>query len=255
VKPVVPAPSSSRYSLESLAEPGVHSLKALWKPFVLIQLCGLSVVVAYFTVPSAKAFCDVLGQFKVTGGLLVAAAMMAFACGVLPEVFKFVAGVDRSFTIARGRTMLFHMALFSVSGIVADVYYNFVNARFAGVSPLIAVPAKVFIDQLLFSTLVGLPLLAIGFTLWESGLSFYKQLGIDWYVRRVVTLLLPCWAYWFPMCFLMYALPGSLTFTFGAIASAASATVLTATATRAGRVNAADGRRSAAEDALVSSID
>jgi hypothetical protein len=234
LKPVVPI-QTARPTLRSLAKPGIDSLKQTWKPFLLIQLCGLVMVIAYFTVPSVKAICDVAGAWNDRAGVLGAAILMPIMCGIVPEIFKFITNVDRTFTFARLRTMLFHMLLFCCGGMAVAIYYAWINEQFVGVRPAIAVPAKVLLDQLLYTTIIGIPLMALFFTVRDFGWSFYKQLGPTWYLNRVVPLLLPCWAYWFPMCFLMYALPGSLTFVFGAVASAASATLLTATAARSSR--------------------
>ena len=64
----------------------------------------------------------------------------------------------------------------------------------------------------------------------------FAALGRHWYVTRVLILLLPCWAYWIPMTSLMYSLPPSLVFVFGAFASAAASLMLTSIASESAKV-------------------
>jgi hypothetical protein len=216
-------------------QPGLDAVRTLWLPFVLIQFFGLLLVLAYFYMPSVARVCDSVGELKVRSGLLFAAVTMPLACGVAPEFFKYAAGVDRSFSRLRLELMLHNMGLFLVGGICLDLFYSWLGRTFAGVEPAVAVAAKVAIDQALYTTLVGVPLIAASYTLRKVGyrpFAALRQLNADWYARDVMPVLVVCWAYWLPMTSLMYTLPPNLTFVYGLVASAASSVLLVAVAGR-----------------------
>ena len=93
--------------------------------------------------------------------------------------------------------------------------------------------AKTAVDQFVYSSLFTVPLICASFTCRTLGYRFgatRRLLGVGWYAREVVPVLVVNWAYWWPMGLLMYMLPPSMTFVYGAIGSAASATLLTAIA-------------------------
>ncbi len=213
--------------------PGLDALLRLWRPFLAIQLFALVVIVVYFNSPAMQTFCRQLAAIKTAGGFPLSALTMSIACGIVPEIFKLITGVDRTFTTRRFRTMLFHMALFALSGVMVDLYYRGL-ARWPGESTSAAIVVlKVVMDQFLYCPIVGVPMIAIAYQLRTLRYRLWRLwplLNAPWYVDRVGPMLLPCWGYWIPMTALMYCLPNDLQFIFGALASGASATLLTTVA-------------------------
>lgn len=221
--------------IRRIIQPGVDAVRTLWLPFILIQVAGLALVLAYFYLSGIARVCDAVGDLKARVGLPFAAIAMPIACGIVPEFFKFAAGVDRTFTRRRLNLMLHNMGLFCVAGTVLDLFYTGLGHLFAGVDSAIAVPSKVLIDQFLYSPLIGVPLIALSYTLRSSGyrpLAALRRINFRWYEHEVLPVLVTCWAYWFPMTSLMYTLPPTLTFVYGLVASAASSTLLVAVAGR-----------------------
>jgi|GEM_PF-839827 len=224
-----------RNPLRAIAQPGIDAIRKLWLPFMVIQICGLLVVIAYFYVEPFKRFCEILGRVKAAGGYPFAALAMGLASGVAPEVFKFMTGVDRTINRQRLRNLTFNFLLFCVAGVPVDWFYRWLAEVFGNTNTPTVVAKKVLIDQFIYSPFVGLAIVALAYTWREHRYKVVptlRSLGLAWFMSRVLTLLLPCWAYWFPMTTLMYSLPGSLTFVFGVCASAAAATVLIAVAER-----------------------
>lgn len=225
-----------RWARQSIA-PGADAVRRLWKPFLAVQTVGLLVVVAYFHAPAFAAWCASAAELKQSWGLLFAAVSMPIASALTPEAMKFATGVDRSLGAARWRTLGYGLCVFACMGVFVDLLYAAL-ARWPGEGRAPTVVAtKLLIDQLLFCPLLSLPWIAGCYGLRRAGFSVRRMVGAspaEWYGREVVPLLLPCWAYWFPMASLMYVLPTSLTFLFGMCASAASATLLVAVATRDG---------------------
>ncbi len=228
----------SRPSLGELARPAWIQLRRLWKPFVLIQLIGLGVVIAYFNHAGFARACDAAAGLKAKVGWPFPMIVMPIMAGVVPEIFKFITGVDRKLDRQRLRDVLFNMGIFSLAGLYIDLFYRLLGGWLGDSREVGVVALKVGIDQLVYTPLIGIPWIVICYSLREvrySIRSLMRRIGRDWYVREVVPVLIPCWGYWVPMCVLMYLLPPSLTFIYGALASAASATLLVAVAAR-GRV-------------------
>jgi hypothetical protein len=89
--------------------------------------------------------------------------------------------------------------------------------------------------MLVYTPFVGIPWMALLYTWREHRYRpgpTVKSLGGAWYVSRVTPILLPCWAYWIPMCLLMYVLPTNLTFLFGVTGNGAAAVILITIASR-----------------------
>lgn len=236
--------NSNLVRLRRILEPGIAVVTRLWLPFVLIQFTGLVVVLAYFYVPSFARACDSVGMLKERLGLLFAAVTMPIAGGLVPELFKTITGVDRSITRERAARTLHNMVLFSVAGVCVDLFYLLLGDWFAGVPPMVAIPSKVLIDQLIYTPIIGVPIIAVSYTLRSTGyrpIAMLKQFSPAWYEREVLPVLVVGWAYWFPMTILMYTLPTALTFIYGLVANAASATLLTAVAARHRADRAHDG--------------
>lgn len=213
----------------------MQALRRLWLPFVLIQFCALLIVIAYFRVESFARWCDMLGRIKADWGLLFVMLTMPLAGTVVPEIVKFITGVDRSLTRHRLADMLYLVPWFMFIGVAVDLFYRAMNTTLGDAPEPHIVLTKVLLDQLLFTPLLGAVYLPVAFTFRRNGFSIartIREISPNWYVREVVPIIVPIWAYWFPMCILMYALPAGLTFVFGVSGSAASATIMVAVASR-----------------------
>ena len=236
--PVVVTGSDDRISLKRVAGPGAMAILRLWKPFVVIQLCGLAVVLCYFYVPAFTAFCGHLARLKLQGGFAFSALVMAIASGLVPEVVKYLTGVDRTLTRARFNSTLFAMGVFAVSGVFVDIFYMLQSRLYGDDNDPLTVLAKVLTDQLGLTPTFGVGWIALAYALREERFNVRTlagKIGVRWYVLTVGRLIVPCWIYWFPMCILMYVLPPDLTFVFGATAAAASAMIFVAVASEAQR--------------------
>jgi hypothetical protein len=208
----------------TLFRPGLTAILKYWKPFLLIQACGLGVVIGYFNSESFRNAMDTLGQWKTAGGVAATAVLSIITGALIPELAKIVALRMTTFDRAR-LTEIAHGALaFGLLGLIADPFYNALADRFPPDGTVWPPLIKMGIDQFLYSPFFTLPLFALIFTLRRHGWhlrAVWAELGPEWYVRRVVTLLIICWCYWIPMCLLMYSMPKELTFVFAMCAQAA----------------------------------
>ena len=224
-----------QHPLLAIAKPSLDALRRLWLPFVIVQVCGLAVVILYFQSPGVQHFCEKLANAKRAGGLLAAGLTMGIAGGFVPEVLKMLTGVDRKTARQRLGDMLFATFVVGMTGMTTDLLYTGLARAFGeGASWRVMVP-KLAIDLGLYAPLVTMPWMGLMYTWREHHFRVgptVKSLGRAWYVSRVATILILCWAYWLPMASLMYALPASLTFVFSAVANVAVSTIMLAVAGR-----------------------
>jgi len=228
-------PFPPKTTFAALIHPGLVAIRRLWVPFLLIQFCGLVVVLSYFNSEHFRTFCDRLAELKQAGGYAFAALTLGVACGIGPEVFKFISGIDRTFTRERACNTAFNFFLFALIGIWADAFYRSL-AYLLGPSDSVKIVAmKVAADQFLYSPTLGTVFIAVAYTWREHRyrlIPTIRSMGGAWYLSRALPMLLPSWCYWIPMACLMYSLPPSLTFVFNALAGAASAMLLVSVAER-----------------------
>ena len=214
---------------------GKEAVVRFHRPFLLIQLVAVALVVAYHADASVRAVCAALAAWKTAGGLPLAAATAAFAGGVLPELAKLVAQRGHPSTVWRGRggESAFNVAFFAFNGVVIDRLYRFEALLFGADARAATVVAKVAFDQLVFTP----PWVAV-----ITALYLWRRHGFSWartrpvlvngglmrgFVgERVLPLLLPDWLFWIPMVSVIYAFPVPLQFLLFALALAAWSLIL-----------------------------
>ena len=223
---------SPRPSLRQLLRPGVAAVKANWRPFVLLQLAALAVVIAYYQIDAVREVCDAIGRIKDRGGFFAAIVAGIVAGAFLPEIAKAVA-MPGWHLRGRGGEFLFLIALFAEQGVLVDAFYRF-NAWLLGDGTDVpTVLAKMLTDQLGFTPFVSLPAIMLMFAWRRNGYSVagtvreIARAGVGgWYLRRVVPLMLPGWTFWGPMVLLIYSMPGGLQLIMWAAALAAWSLVM-----------------------------
>ena len=207
---------------------GRAALRRFWRPFVLIQLVAVALVVAYHASAGVRAACAALAAWKTAGGLPLAAASAAFAGGLLPELAKAVALRGRAPLRGRGGEIAFNVAFFAGNGVVVDFLYRGEARLFGLGTGASTVAAKVAFDQFVFTP----PWLCL-----ITALYLFRARGFSWaatrpafatgYWRtRVLPLLLPDWLFWIPMVCVVYAFPLPLQFLLFILALAAWSLIL-----------------------------
>lgn len=208
----------------TIIRPGLTAIRRYWKPFLLIEICGLLAVIGYFKVDTVHHAFETLRGWKEAGGYLVAILASGVSGAVVPEIAKTLVLGDTDFSRKRWDDLTFHFMIFALIGAVAVPFYHALGTRFPSQGLDFNAVIKMSIDQFLYSPFLSLPVIAFLFTTRECGwnpIKAFRQIGVDWFLRRVVSLLVICWCYWIPMCLLMYSLPVGLTFVFAMFAQAA----------------------------------
>jgi hypothetical protein len=207
---------------------GQAALRRFWRPFALIQLVAVALVVAYRASPSLRDVCAVIAAWKAAGGLPLAAATAAFAGGVLPELAKLVAQRGDSALRGRAGEIAFNVAFFAFNGVVVDRLYRLEALLFGTGTGATTVAAKVAFDQFVFTP---------PWLLLITALYLFRARGFSWaatrpalvpgfFRARVLPLLLPDWLFWIPMVSIVYAFPLPLQFLLFVLALGAWSLIL-----------------------------
>jgi hypothetical protein len=209
---------------------GKAAVRRFWRPFILIQLVAVALVVAYHVDARVRDVCAALAAWKTAGGLPLSAVTAAFAGGILPELAKLAArtrgGASPSPFQGRGREIAFNVVFFAFNGVVVDGLYRLLARLFGTGTDPATVVAKMAFDQFVFTPpwLVLITTLylwrARAFSVVAVRAAFSR--GLSAYAReRVLPLLLPDWAFWIPMMCVVYAFPLALQFLLFILALAA----------------------------------
>lgn len=209
------APFSFRRELHQAVLPAWTALRLYLAPFAFIQSCAALLVVGYYLWPAARPLYETISAWKAAGGLALSALATALAGAVLPEFAKQLTGRGGSWSSARFREMFFLGGYFGLSGVIVDLFYQFQSHVYGTGTDVATVVAKVAVDQFVYNPLFAAPL-AISLFMWrECDYNLFRTFrawNVEVYIRRVVPLLLPTWAYWIPMVVCVYTLPPPLQF-------------------------------------------
>ena len=206
---------------------GRDAIRRFHRPFILIQLAAVALVVAYHLDARVRDVCAALAAWKTAGGLPLAAATASFAGGILPELAKLATQRGASVR-GRGGEIAFNVVFFAFNGVVVDSLYRGEAALFGTGADVATVAFKVAFDQLVFTP----PWLCLitALYLWRRmGFSWARTraaLGVGFFRRRVLPLMLPDWFFWIPMVSVIYAFPLPLQFLLFVFALAAWSLIL-----------------------------
>lgn len=191
-------------------------------------------VLAYFNVEGVRRAADILGEWKIAGGLLFAFCAGATAGGLIAEVAKAVTGKIHKFDPRWLKMALFTALTYGVVGVLVDLFFMLQSKMFGNGTDFQTLTLKTSVDMLVFSTVLSIPFATIMMTYAKHGFSAKElaaELKSGFYRRRVIPGLLPCWAFWTPVLICTYSLPLVLQLPFSQLAEAAWSVLFVAIAT------------------------
>lgn len=215
--------------------PGIAAIRRFWKPFVLIQLCGLTFVILYYTVPGLAGSLEGVARLKATHGYLFSFIAGIIGGAIVPEVFKILTMREEKLDAHRLKELFFTSFYFGFMSALCDALYRLLDVIWGTEVTLSNAILKMMSDQFVFTPTLGTMVAAIYFPLYRSRWNFRKVLGgfgWNWYLKNVLPILLPAWCYWIPMCLLMYSMPSLLQVPFSVCATAAWGLMVTAVTVR-----------------------
>jgi hypothetical protein len=191
---------------------GLHSIRALLGPGLLLQTAALGLVVAYYFVPATAGFFAELARWQTDGGFAFSAVTTALCGGLLPFLFL------RLHPDTRGAHPWAHLVFFVLfwawKGAEIDLWYRTLAWLYGHGHDPATVVSKMFTDQFVYNPLYAAPLGNLIFA-WKDAGFRWAPVAADlragrWYARSVLPVLLAVWFLWIPVTACVYALPAPL---------------------------------------------
>ncbi len=224
-------------SIARLLQPGAHALRANWRAFVLIQAFAVAVTILYYQWSSFAWAAGQLAAWKdATGGWLFAAVSTVLAGYGLPWIAR---RITRTPNLEPGRANLFfQLGFFSMVGLIVEGLYRFQSFLFGSDLNFATLAQKTIFDLGVFTPFFMSPLTLTLFA-WKAANFQWRPVWEAWsarfYMDRVVPLLIPNWAFWFPVLFCVYALPLDLQFCLFLLCFSAWSLLLVSISSQLGR--------------------
>ncbi len=204
---------------------GWRAAKRNWAPALVLQLVMIGIGFAYYQIPSSHLIFDAVIRLKSFAGLWFSFVAGGIATGVVSEVFR-VYLTDRGIWRRSHRVdLIFKFFFMGGMSVVTDLFYQGQAVVFGSEATWGVVTSKVMVDMFCYGLFITSPLQALCF-LW-------KNEGFDWSrvwpkVRpwrkfledQILPLWVSCLAFWTPIVFVIYALPGLLQMPLNLVAAA-----------------------------------
>ncbi len=218
----MPEPSAARWTIQEAVAPGISAVKANWAPFLAIQAASVAIVLIYYRFTPLQDALASLSEWKVAGGLAFAAIGGAVAGGLIPEVAKLATGRLRNLGRKWQADTAFNAFVYAVVGVEVDLFYQAQARWFGNGVDFSTLATKVLVDMSFFATVVSIPTAVLLFDWRKLGARELRtRLTSTYYRDKIVPSLVPCWAFWFPVCFSVYAMPVNLQYCLSILAEAA----------------------------------
>jgi hypothetical protein len=203
---------------------GLGATRANLVPALFVEAMMVGLVLAYFYVPVARPFFNVLSDWNVRGGLAFSFIAMGATVGGLTETFIVYLHKGGRWTREDLINMAFNFLVFGLLGVMNSGLYQ-LQARWFGAGwSLGTLALKTSVDQFIYTPFLSNPVQTLAF-LWKSEdfslrstvakLSHFKQ----FYVITVLPVLFSNWCFWIPMSALIYCFPTTLQLPLGILAA------------------------------------
>lgn len=222
-------------TLRDILRPGIEAVRAHWAPFVLIQVVAAALVIAYYQVPWLRQIAETPADWKARYGFGFSFVGGFVAGGLVAELAKVVTGKVKRFDREWFGLLIFAGIAYGITGIQVDLLYWGQAQIFGQGTDAVTMIKKTVADMALFASLISMPFMTSLFEWRRLGYSWSK-LRAEWsnqfYRRKVLPSLIPCWAFWIPYVFCTYALPLKLQLVFAFLGEAAWSVLLVFILTR-----------------------
>ncbi|HZP60236.1 MAG TPA: hypothetical protein VFB27_07910 [Opitutaceae bacterium] len=188
---------------------GLRAARAHLGPGIILQLCALALVIAYYRHAPTHAALDRLAEFRARTGRLYGVVATGLFGGVLPFAYLKLHPATRGrYTWAQGTLLL---AFWSYKGFEVDLWYRLMNTAVGPGHDAATIATKTFFDQFVYCPLLAVPVSTLVYA-WCEARFDTAAVRADiregsWYARRVLPMLIGNLGVWVPAVCIIYALP------------------------------------------------
>lgn len=204
---------------------GVLSIKASLAPILLLQFGAVALVIAYYNFPAVRESLQGLEQIKRQGGVLFALAAGFAAGAIVPEAAKILTGKVKPPYDKWLKDAFYTGLVIAVVALGVYLFYEYVQAPLFGTTvDLPTVLKKTALDMGVASPFCFVYFTTFAFTLKNEGFSLRRMaphFRNQFFRRKVLALMVPCWMVWIPVLLCVYSLPQDLQFPISQVAEAA----------------------------------
>ncbi|MDQ5978766.1 MAG: hypothetical protein QG602_1740 [Verrucomicrobiota bacterium] len=191
---------------------GLHSLRALFLPGLVLQGVAVAVVLAYYFVPATADFFGHLGRWQAEGGYVFSAVSTAVCGGFLPFLFLRLHPDTRAAN--PWPLVVFFVLFWAWKGAEVDLWYRILARLYGDGNDAGTVVRKVLTDQFGFNPFYAAPV-GNAFFAWKDARFRWAPVWADlragrWYQRSVLPVLIAVWFLWIPVTACVYSLPSAL---------------------------------------------
>ena len=202
---------------------GFDAVRANFVPALCVQALMMGLVLAYFYLPAAHPFFNILTDWNVRGGLPFSFLAMGVTVGGLTEAFTVYLHKGGRWTREDLSNMAFNFLVFGLLGVMNSLFYQLQARWFGAGRSFETLALKTFVDQFIYTPFLNNPCQTLAF-LWKGeGFSFRSTIAKlsgfkQFYVITVLPVLVSNWCFWIPMSVLIYCFPTTLQLPLGILA-------------------------------------
>jgi len=191
---------------------GLHSIRALLIPGLVLQAAAVALVLAYYFLPAAGGVFAQLAHWQSAGGYAFSAASTALCGGLVP--FLFLRSQPETRAAHPWRHFLFFLFFWAWKGVEVDFWYRVLGWLYGDGHDVATIACKVASDQFGYNPFYAAPFSGLCFA-WKDAGFRWAPVAADlragqWYYRRVLPVLIAVWFLWIPVVCCVYALPQPL---------------------------------------------
>lgn len=177
-------------------------------PGIILWLISLLLLGAYYYMPTAKFYYDIIGELKSSGGYIYSILATALFGGLIPALFSIKILSSKSISVKS--FLIFSIILWGYRGLEVDLLYQFQSHMFGDTVSVNTILKKVAFDQFVYTMFWAAPLTVVLY-LWKDCQFNFRQA-----VRRFeppfifqswISLLISTWLVWIPSVAIIYSLP------------------------------------------------
>lgn len=213
-----------RWTVLDAVRPGFRAVQRYWRPFLAMQAMAFLLVVSYYQVEAVAEFCARIMEWRSRSGWWFPFTAGVLAGVVIPDLARFLFVGERPPAEGRWQRWIFQSLFFGCNTAMVDVFYHLQSVWFGDVNMPGTVVIKMLVDQFLYTPLIAAPFGAVCFHFWKKDfriLSTLRDLNGQFYIQRVLPILVPNTTYWIPVVLCIYSLPSLLQFPLFIFAAAA----------------------------------
>ena len=188
---------------------GGESVKANAVPMVVLWALAVLLAALYYASPKVSEAFEPLVNLELTYGWRAAVVNRVVFTGFVPGLFLLmIRSIRPRYPLAKLGLQIVWCGLW---GVLCDYMYVWVDALFGSGSDFRTVAAKVLFDQLPWTVLVVMPLIAL-FYFWLGRDFSWRRVRDEWprgrfFPELVLPNLIPNWIVGIPAIFATYAFP------------------------------------------------